>query len=260
MQEMIVINKTEILGNEIQVFGDFDNPLFLAKDVCNWIEIKNHRDTLSRIDEDEKVVGLIDTLGGNQQTTFLTEDGLYEVLFQSRKPIAKEFKKQIKTMLKGLRKGELKLQPTKEEEKAQLLLSIYNGGQDGIVASKQLTEMEIEEATTPLIETIKEQEPAVEYHKTVTENEVEFDAQQLAKTLNFKKLGRNNILKVLRVKKILDSENYMYQKYISRGYGRVVETEIFDFYGRPRRKTVFTTKGMMYVKKKLIEYGYEENK
>lgn len=42
--------------------------------------------------------------GGNQQVWFLTEDGLYEVLMQSRKPIAKEFKKGVKEILKTIRK------------------------------------------------------------------------------------------------------------------------------------------------------------
>ncbi len=79
--------------------------MFLAKDVAEVINVNNHRDLLTRIDDDEKVVGLTDTLGGSQQTTFLTEDGLYEVLMQSRKPIAKEFKKGVKTILKEIRKN-----------------------------------------------------------------------------------------------------------------------------------------------------------
>ena len=44
---------------------------------------------IQNIDEDEKVVNNVHTLGGNQEAWFLTEDGLYEVLMQSRKPIAK---------------------------------------------------------------------------------------------------------------------------------------------------------------------------
>ncbi len=74
---------------EFRIYGDKENPLFLAKDVANWIDISNHRDLLTRVEDDEKVVGLTDTLGGKQETWFLTEDGLYEVLMQSRKPIAK---------------------------------------------------------------------------------------------------------------------------------------------------------------------------
>ena len=56
------------------------------------------------VDDDEKVRNNLPTPGGNQQVWFLTEDGLYEVLMQSRKPIAKEFKKGVKEILKSIRK------------------------------------------------------------------------------------------------------------------------------------------------------------
>ena len=59
---------------------------------------------LRNIDEDEKGINIVNTPGGNQEMLFLTEAGLYEVLFQSRKPIAKQFKKQVKAILKEIRK------------------------------------------------------------------------------------------------------------------------------------------------------------
>ena len=58
---------------------------------------------LLSIDDDEKVVTNGYTPSGNQKQWFLTEDGLYEVLMQSRKPIAKSFKKEVKKILKELR-------------------------------------------------------------------------------------------------------------------------------------------------------------
>ena len=58
---------------------------------------------LSSIDEEEKV-RLTILVGGKKEQWFLTEEGLYEVLMQSRKPIAKEFKKQVKIILKDIRK------------------------------------------------------------------------------------------------------------------------------------------------------------
>ena len=59
--------------------------LFLVKDVAEWIENKNVSQMLNNIDEDEKGIYNVYTLGGNQNLWFLTEDGLYEVLMQSRK-------------------------------------------------------------------------------------------------------------------------------------------------------------------------------
>lgn len=102
-KKLVVIDEREVLGKEFKIYGDIENPLFLAKDVANWIEHSNSRVMLNTVDESEKVVNNVYTLGGNQEMWFLTEDGLYEVLMQSRKPIAKAFKKEVKQILKTIR-------------------------------------------------------------------------------------------------------------------------------------------------------------
>lgn len=100
--QMTVIKEQELLGKQFKIYGDFENPLFLAKDIASWIGLTNVTDMISRVDTDE-VTKL--NLGGLQgDCNFLTENGLYEVLMQSRKPIAKEFKKQVKVILKDIRK------------------------------------------------------------------------------------------------------------------------------------------------------------
>ncbi|MFL1469025.1 ORF6C domain-containing protein [Paraclostridium bifermentans] len=101
--ELQVIDKREILGQEITTYGDLENPLFLAKDVANWIEHTNITHMINMVDEDEKLTYTICNSGQNREMWFLTEDGLYEVLMQSRKPIAKQFKKKVKKLLKDLR-------------------------------------------------------------------------------------------------------------------------------------------------------------
>ncbi|MBP3930320.1 MAG: ORF6C domain-containing protein [Peptostreptococcaceae bacterium] len=98
-----VIDKREILEQEVTTYGDLENPLFLAKDVANWIEHSKVSMMLDTVDEEEKLKEVIFTSGQNREMWFLTEDGLYEVLMQSRKPIAKQFKKKVKTLLKDLR-------------------------------------------------------------------------------------------------------------------------------------------------------------
>lgn len=107
MQIMKIIDEREILGKQFRIFGDFENPLFLAKDVAEQIEYDTSsiNKMLNNVDETEKVRKNVPTPGGNQEMWFLTEDGLYEVLMLSRKPIAKEFKKQIKEILKTIRKN-----------------------------------------------------------------------------------------------------------------------------------------------------------
>ena len=105
MDNINVIDEREVLGFDFKVYGDADNPLFLAKDVANWIEHNKPSEMILNVDDDEKLKAIISHSGQSREMWFLTEDGLYEVLMQSRKPIAKEFKKKVKEILKELRKG-----------------------------------------------------------------------------------------------------------------------------------------------------------
>lgn len=99
-----VINEQEVLGKQFRVYGSVDEPLFLAKDVATWIEHSDVSMMLSSIDSEEKLIQTILVSGQNRECWFLTEDGLYEVLMLSRKPIAKQFKSKVKEILKTLRK------------------------------------------------------------------------------------------------------------------------------------------------------------
>lgn len=105
MNNINVIDEREVLGFDFKVYGDADNPLFLAKDVAKWIEHNKPSEMILNVDNDEKLKAIISHSGQSREMWFLTEDGLYEVLMQSRKPIAKEFKKKVKEILKELRKG-----------------------------------------------------------------------------------------------------------------------------------------------------------
>lgn len=106
MNELQVIDEREIFGKNFRIFGTIEEPLFLAKDVAEWIDYDTSsiNKLIGSVDEDEKVRKIVPTLGGNQEMWLLTEDGLYEVLMQSRKPIAKQFKKKVKEILKEIRK------------------------------------------------------------------------------------------------------------------------------------------------------------
>lgn len=101
--EVQVIDKRELLSKEITTYGDLENPIFLAKDVANWIEHTDLSRMVNLVDEDEKLKRTLYVSGQRREMWFVTEDGLYEILMQSRKPIAKKFKKEVKQILKELR-------------------------------------------------------------------------------------------------------------------------------------------------------------
>ena len=141
MNALTIINEQDVLGKRFKIYGTFEEPLFLAKDVAEWIEHSDRSIMLKNVDEDDKVKNIVLTPGGNQEMWFLTEDGLYEVLMQSRKPIAKAFKKEVKKILKALRTGEAVLVPQLTEEQ-QIILQLYDGGITAVEAGKRLGEIE----------------------------------------------------------------------------------------------------------------------
>ena len=101
MNEVKIINKSTFLDKEIDVWGSVERPLFRANDLMNWLGIKNVTTLIERVDKEEVLKLNLSSRSG--ETWFLTEDGLYEVLMSSRKPIAKQFKKGVKKILYEIR-------------------------------------------------------------------------------------------------------------------------------------------------------------
>lgn len=91
------------LHTDIIIKGDYNNPLFRANDIGTILEMSNIRANIQNFDETEKIIHNIETIGGIQQVTFLTEKGLYKVLFKSRKPIAEKFQNWVCEVIKEIR-------------------------------------------------------------------------------------------------------------------------------------------------------------
>lgn len=114
-QVMQVVTTTNFHGQPLDIYGDSDNPLFLAREVAEMIDYtktsQGYYDVqamLRKVDDDEKVKGTplegtTKNFRSGQTMWFLTEYGLYEVLMRSSKPRAKEFKKAVKQILKEIR-------------------------------------------------------------------------------------------------------------------------------------------------------------
>lgn len=112
-----LLREESFLEKTVRVFGTPEEPLFLARDVAEWIDYSKRSDgsfrldkMLQSLDDDEKIKfttpahNVSGVLQSNTEYWFLTENGLYEVLMLSRKPKAKEFKKKVKEILKTIRK------------------------------------------------------------------------------------------------------------------------------------------------------------
>jgi prophage antirepressor-like protein len=87
----------------VQVIND--EPWFVAKDVCEVLGISNNRDAVSRLEDDEKAMSVLPTQFGDKEMWLVNESGLYALIFQSRKPEAKTFRKWVTSeVLPSIRK------------------------------------------------------------------------------------------------------------------------------------------------------------
>lgn len=80
---------------DVRVILNGGEPWFVAQDVCAALDVGNVSMAVSRLDEDEKGISSVDTLGGAQEQAVINESGLYSLILTSRKPAAKRFKKWV---------------------------------------------------------------------------------------------------------------------------------------------------------------------
>ena len=218
------IFKSEEFG-EIRVVEKEGQPWFVAKDVCDILEIQNTTDATKRLDADEVTRFNLGGLTG--ETNLVNEYGLYSLILGSRKPEAKKFKRWVThEVLPSIRKngGYIANQEslTPEQIVAQALIVANN-----IIQEKDRL--------------LAEQKPKVEFFDTVANSKTALPMDRVAKVLDMG-IGRNKLFELLRDKKILDRNNIPYQTYVDRGYFRVVEQK----YTKPTGETVVTTKTLVY--------------
>lgn len=200
MNEVKIINKSNLLGKEIDVWGSVEHPLFRASDVAVWIQHSDVSTMVKIVDEDEKVfVTNPNNVCGGQGAWFLTEDGLYEVLMRSRKPIAKQFKKGVKKILHEIRTKGGYIATNENDSDEDIMARAY------VIAQRTLARREerikqLETQTEQQAETINLQKkeltvaaPKAEYYdntlasKTcITTTQVADDLHITARTLNAK--------------------------------------------------------------------------
>lgn len=213
MNELKVLNEQEVLGKHFKVYGTPEEPMFLAKDVADWIDysIANTNKMLASVDPEEKTVHTISMNGSNYKTEawFLTEDGLYEVLMQSRKPIAKEFKKKVKEILKSIRKHGLYATDN-------VIDNILNNPDFGI---ELLTRLKEERAAR--VEAERKNAILMRVNKTYTVTEI-------AKELGLRSATQlNRILVEKKIQYQVNGTWVMYSRYSDQGYEEIKQ-EVLD--------------------------------
>ena len=243
MSNIQVFNYNSVEVRTIQNDGE---PWFVLKDVCNVLHIGNSRDVVARLDQDEKGVGQIDTLGGKQEMTIINESGLYNVILRSDKPEAKPFRKWVTSeVLPTIRRHGMYATPDTVEK----MLA------DPDTTIKLLETIKQERAARLALEAQAEADkPKVLFADAVSASHTSILVGDLAKLLrqNGVEIGQNRLFSFLREKGYLCSQGERYnlptQRSMDRGWFQVKETTINQPNGSVRitRTVKVTGKGQQY--------------
>lgn len=257
MNVLQVIEQREVLGKQLTMYGDFENPLFLAKEVAEWIDydLSSINKMLNNVDEDEKVRSIVPTLGGNQEAWFLTEDGLYEVLMQSRKPIAKQFKREVKKILKSIRRHEAYMTPKKIEEvlaNPDTIIELAMRLKEEQNKNKQL-KTEVAQKS----QLIAEMNPKAGYYDLVLQSPDLVSVTKIAKDYGKSARWLNHYLCQKKIQYKCGNIWILYQKYAEQGYTSSKTHIVTDNKGVQHSKmnTHWTQKGRLFLYDLLKEDG-----
>ena len=243
MSNIQIFNYNSVEVRTIQKDGE---PWFVLKDVCNVLHIGNSRDVVARLDQDEKGVGQIDTLGGKQEMTIINESGLYNVILRSDKPEAKPFRKWVTSeVLPTIRRHGMYATPDTVEK----MLA------DPDTTIKLLETIKQERAARMALEAKAEADkPKDLFADAVSASHTSILVGDLAKLLrqNGVEIGQNRLFSFLREKGYLCSQGERYnlptQRSMDRGWFQVKETTINMPNGSVRitRTVKVTGKGQQY--------------
>lgn len=258
MNELQVIEQREVLGKEFRIYGTVENPLFLAKDVAEWIDYaktgKGSYDVsnmLRTVDEDEITIRKIFASGQNRNMKMLTEDGLYEVLMQSTKPIAKEFKKQVKTILKDIRRHGM--YATDElVNNPDLLIQVATQ-----LKQEREERRKLESENFVKDQLIGELKPKADYTDQILTSKSLVTITQIAKDYGMSGTKMNQLLHEFGVQFKQSGQWLLYSSHHDKGYTHSETVQYLDHLGFTQTKinTKWTQKGRLFIYELLKEQG-----
>ncbi|MFJ7891330.1 phage antirepressor [Lysinibacillus xylanilyticus] len=253
MNQLQVIHEQVMLSKKFKVYGTSENPLFLAKDVADWIEHSDTSKMIRSIDEDEKLIRTLFLSGQKRESWFLTEDGLYEVLMQSRKPITKQFKKQVKNILKEIRLHGGYIVTDENDDEASIMAKAL------LIANKTIENNKRKIVEQQLI--IDTQKPKVLFAEAVQASHTSILIGEFAKILkqNGVDVGQKRLFEWLRdngylIKRKGSDYNSPTQKSMELGLFEIKETPIHHNSGEISisRTSKITGKGQAYFINKFL--------
>lgn len=226
MNELQIFNSNEF--GEIRTIEIDGKPYFVAHDVASALGYVNTRKAIA--DHCRGVTKRdTPTTSGIQSMSYIGEGDLYRLIMKSKLPSAERFESWVvDEVIPSIRKN------------GGYIANQENLSPEQIVANALIVANNIIQQKDKQIEEMK---PKAEFFDSVADSKTAISMNEVAKVLNVKGYGRNNLFEYLRQNKILQNNNVPYQRYVDSGWFRVIEQKYMKN-GEP----VVTTKTLVYQK------------
>ena len=217
MDEIQIFNSP--MFGDIRTAGTADNPLFCLADICKALDLQPSA-VMRRLDDG--VISnnpITDNLGRQQVANFVNEDGLYDVILDSRKPEAKQFRKWITSeVLPSIRKTGGYIATTQEDTPELIMAKALQVAQATINKHQQMLEQANERIALQSTQ-LKLQAPKVKYVDDVLQSVNTYTSTQMSKELGLREAEQ--LHKILKEKGVMFKQSGQWMltaKYCEYGY------------------------------------------
>lgn len=228
---------------EVRTVIKNNEPWFVGNDLAEVLGYKNKSDALQKhIDkEDKDEIAIRDSIGRMQNTPIVNESGMYALIFGSKLPKAKEFKRWVTSeVLPSIRKHGMYA----TENTVEQMLN------DPDMAIQLLETIKQERAEKALLEQqIAEYEPKISYLDTILSSKDTVTITQIAADYGMSAQAMNKLLNELNVQHKVSGQWILYRKHMRHGYTKSHTTEITKADGTSMvvMNTKWTQKGRLFL-------------
>lgn len=245
MNQIMKVFENQQFG-KVRVIMQEGEPWFVASDVCNALELTNSRMTVGRLDEDEKGVSSIYTLGGAQNIVVINEPGLYTLVLSSRKPEAKQFKRWIThEVIPSIRKHGAYMTDTLLEQVVEKPEIIFE------LARRLLAEQEEHKAVRKKLDAAQ---PKADYYDAFVNDEDCTCIRYSGKEFN---IPQNTFVQILLDHKYLyrDAKRRLMPFSDKQEKGYFIVRDCYAKNGKLIQQTLLTCKGKSHIRSQLKKWG-----
>lgn len=256
MENQITIFKSPQFG-DIRTAGTADNPMFCLADVCKALDLQPSA-VMRRLDDGVISSNPIsDNLGRQQIANFVSEDGLYDVILDSRKPEAKIFRKWITSdVLPSIRKTGGYMAVSDDMTDAEILAKAVLLANTTIEnRNERIKQLEAENEGQRML--ISQMQKGNDYLNTILQSKGTLATTQVAADYGMTAISFNKKLNEMHIQRKVNGQWILYAEFMGKGYVHSRTISFTHTNGRPdtRMCTEWTQRGRLFLYDALKEVG-----